>query len=230
MEKNKNYLNLKKFSFGLGIDLFGVADIGKIKKEFALSGRLLEKLDKAISLGLRLSAGILEEINCQPTRLYFYHYKTANALLDQLTFKVSNSIQKKGYLSVPIPASQIVNWQKQSAHLSHKKIAHLAGLGWIGRNNLLVNKGYGSQFRLSTILTDMPLKLDKPAKQNCAVCFNCLKACPAQAIKNEPSGFDYIKCFDKLKEFQKQRLVDQYICGACVNACGPELTRKALSL
>lgn len=230
MDKNKNYLNLKKFSLGLGIDLFGVADIEKIKKDFALSGKLLEKLDKAISLGLRLSAGILEEIDCQPTRLYFYHYKTANALLDQLTFRISNSIQKKGYLSVPIPASQIIDWQKQSAHLSHKKIAHLAGLGWIGRNNLLVNKDYGSQFRLSTILTDMPLKLDKPTAKTCTTCFNCLKACPAEAIKNEPLDFDRIKCFEKLKEFQKQRLVDQYICGACVNACGPKLTRKILSL
>lgn len=229
MDKNKNYLNLKKFSLGLGIDLFGAADIEKIKKDFALSGKLLEKLDKAISLGVRLSAGILEEIDCLPTRLYFYHYKTANALLDQLTFKISNSIQKKGYLSIPIPASQIVDWQKQSAHLSHKKIAHLAGLGWIGRNNLLVNNDYGSQFRLSTILTDMPLKLDKPTKQNCAACFSCIKACPAQAIKNEPTDFDHIKCFEKLKEFQKQRLVDQYICGVCVNACGHRLIRKSLS-
>jgi len=35
----------------------------------------------------------------------------------------------------------------------------------------------------------------------------------------ETKDFDFKKCFEKLKEFQKQRLVDQYICGVCVKVC-----------
>lgn len=219
MDRNKNYLDLKKISLNSGADLFGVADIRGIKNEFALSKNLLEKLDKAICIGVRLSEAVLEEICDSPTRLYFHHYRTLNSFLDQLALRITNYIQKKGYLVLPIPASQILDWQKQTAHLSHKKIGALAGLGWMGRNNLLVNKTFGSQFRLTTILTDMPLKLDKPAKDNCGKCGICLTVCPAAAIKDNPQDFDHIKCFEKLKEFQKQRLVDQYICGICVNAC-----------
>ena len=217
--KSRNYTALKKFSLGLGADLFGIASVNNIKKDFLLSKELQEKFDKAISLGTKLSWGILSEIKDAPTRLYFHHYRTANALLDQLAFKVSSYIEDKGYLAVPIPSSQILDWQNQKAHLSHRKIAHLSGLGWIGRNNLLVNEQLGCRFRLVTILTDMPLKLDKPVGKDCGDCRLCVKVCPAGAIRDNPSEFDYLACFEKLKEFQKQRLVDQYVCGVCVNSC-----------
>lgn len=222
MDGNKNYLILKRFCQDLGVDLFGVADIDKIKKGFLLSQKLLERFDKAISLGLRLSGSILEEIEDAPTRLYFHHYRTVNSFLDQAALKLCNYIQKKGFLAIPIPASQIIDWQEQKAHLSHKEIGYLAGLGWIGRNNLLVNKDLGSQFRLVSILTDMPLKTDKPIRKDCGDCKLCVKICPSEAIKENPREFDHMKCFEKLKEFQKQRLVDQYICGICVKVCKGE--------
>ena len=219
MVENKNYLILKKFCQEQGIDLFGVADIAKIKKDFMFSKQITEKLDKAICLGARLSTGILEEIESAPTRLYFHHYRTVNTFLDQIALKVANFIEKKGFRALPVPASQILDWQNQKAHLSHKKIGYLAGLGWIGRNNLLVNKNLGSQFRLVSILTNLPLKADKPVEKDCGGCKLCVEICPSQSIKEEPSDFDHTKCFEKLKEFQKQKLVDQYICGICVKVC-----------
>lgn len=218
-DKNRNYLDLKKFCLEGGADLFGVADIGKIKKDFMLAPDILKKVDKAVCLGVRLSGSILEEITDTPTRLYFHHYRTVNAMLDQTALKAANYIQKKGFVALPVPASQILDWQSQKAHLSHKRIGFLAGLGWLGRNNLLVNKNFGAQLRLVSILTDIPIKIDKPVKQDCAECCLCIKACPAEAIKKDPSGFDHKKCFEKLKDFQKRRLVDQYICGVCVNVC-----------
>lgn len=219
MDKNKNYFSLKKFCINQGVDLFGVADIRDIKKDFALSQKALGKLDKAVCLGVRLSGSILEEIQDSPTKLYFHHYRTVNMLLDQTALKLANIIQGKGHFAIPIPASQILDWQNQKAHLSHKKIGHLAGLGWIGRNNLLVNKKLGSQLRLVSILTNMPLKTDKPTKDNCATCRACIKSCPVGAIQDSSADFNHLKCFEKLKDFQKQRLVDQYICGVCVNVC-----------
>jgi epoxyqueuosine reductase QueG len=219
MDKNKNYLSLKKFCRDLGIDLFGVADIAKIKKDFMFSQSLLEKFDNAISLGVRLSKSVLEEIENAPTRLYFHHYRTVNTFLDQIALEASNYIQNKGYFSLPIPASQIVDWRNLKAHLSHKQIGYLAGLGWMGRNNLLVNKDLGAQFRLVSILTNMPLKVDGPTKEDCGRCIVCVTICPVQAIKESPLDFDHLKCFEKLKDFQKQRLVDQYICGMCVKVC-----------
>lgn len=219
MDKTKNYSTLKKFSQDQGIDLFGVAGIKDIKKEFQILKPLADSLDKAVCVGVRLSESALSEISDAPTRLYFHHYRTVNAYLDQTALKICNFIQRKGFKALPIPASIILDWENQTAHLSHKKLGVLAGLGWIGRNNLLVNEKIGSQFRLATILTDLPLKLDKPLKKDCGDCRLCVKMCPAQAIKESPSDFDHIKCFEKLKEFQRQKLVDQYICGVCVNLC-----------
>jgi epoxyqueuosine reductase QueG len=219
MKSPHNYLSLKKICNNLGIGVFGVADISKIKNEFMLSGRLIDTFDKAIVLGARLSWAVLEEIETHPTKLYFHHYRTLNAFLDQAALRLTNHIQDKGYAALAIPASQILDWENQKAHLSHKKIGVAAGLGWLGRNNLLVNKKFGSQMRLVSILTNMPLKTDKPVKADCGDCYACVACCPAVAIKKTPVEFDHIRCFEKLKEFQKLRLVDQYICGICVKAC-----------
>ncbi len=225
MTKETNYQDLKKYSLEQGPDLFGVADISAIKKDFAISGELLKKFDKAVCLGMRLSEAILSEIKDVPTRLYFHHYRTVNVFLDQTALKLCNYIQREGFLALPVGASQIVDWQKQTAHLSHKRLGVLAGLGWIGRNNLLVNKELGSKFRLTSILTDMPLKVDKPVKTACGSCSRCISVCPAGAIKENQEDFEHQRCFEKLKEFQKKKLVDQYICGVCVNACKEDKQR-----
>lgn len=219
MDKNKNYLALKKICINEGLDLFGVADISQIKNEFQISPKTLQNLDRAICLGLRLSQAILSEMEEKPTKLYFHHYKIINSFLDQVALKLGNIIQKKGYAALAIPATQIIDWEKNTAHLSHRRLGVLAGLGWIGRNNLLVNKELGSQFRLVSILTDMPLKIDQPVKNTCNKCMLCVSICPSGAIKESPLDFDQVKCFEKLKSFQTQRQVEQFVCGVCVNMC-----------
>lgn len=219
MDKKQAYSQLKEFSLGLGLDLFGVADISRMKKEFVLSSRALEGLEWAVCLGARLSGKVLEELLEAPTRIYSYHYRTVNIFLDQCALRVCAYLQSKGYSALPIPATQIVDWKEHRAHLSHRHVAVAAGLGWIGRNNLLVNDKFGSQLRLVTILTDMPLEPDKAEDRDCAACRLCVEVCPAQAIKENSADFQRFKCLEKLKEFQKQRVVDQYICGVCVNAC-----------
>lgn len=226
--EDKNYQELKQFCADNGADLFGVADISKIKDEFNLSKELIEDLDKAVCIGVRLSRRILNDIEKAPTKLYFHHYKTANFFLDQLIFKLANRIQQKGAAALAIPASQIVDWQKQSAHLSHKKLGILSGLGWIGRNNLLVNPKLGSQFRLATVLTNLEIKSDKPQDLDCADCHDCIKVCPVGAIQERKEDFKHLLCFEKLKEFQKSNIVGQYICGICVKACQmkPELKER----
>jgi epoxyqueuosine reductase QueG len=151
---------LKQFAEGLGISLFGIADIRPIKKEINFSNEILKDLDYAISIGIRLSGAILEDIKDFPTKIYYHHYRQMNMALDQLALKVTNFIQDRGFTALPVPASQIVDWEKQTAHLSHKKIGERAGLGFIGRNNLLVNPKIGAQFRLVTILTNMQIEPD----------------------------------------------------------------------
>lgn len=210
---------LKKFCKEECIDLLGVADITSIKKEILIKDSLLKKMDRAICLGITLSKTVLEEIENRPTKLYFHHYRMVNVFLDQAALRLARLIQNDGFLALSIPASQIVDWQSQTAHLSHKKIGVLAGLGWIGRNNLLVNDKFGSQFRLVTLLTNAPLATNRPLKRDCGDCFACISVCPVSAIKKTAEDFEHQKCFTALKDFQKQHIVEQYICGICVKAC-----------
>lgn len=219
MDKDRNYLDLKKFCLDEGIDLFGVGDISKIRDEFKISPKISENLDKAVCLGVMLSAAVLSEIDIVPTKLYFHHYKIVNSFLDHIALRLCNIIQKKGFLALAVPATQIIDWEKNIGHLSHRKLGVLAGLGWIGRNNLLVNEKLGSQFRLASILTNMPLKIDEPSKKDCGSCKLCVKICPSGAIQESPQDFNNVKCFEKLKSFQAQRQVEQFVCGICVNVC-----------
>jgi len=217
--EDKNYKQLRKFCLDRGADLFGVADISKIKDGFNLPEPLINDLDKAVCVGVRLSSQIFNDIEDAPTKLYFHHYRTANFFLDQLSFALANEIQRRGARALPIPASQIVDWQKQSAHVSHKELGVQAGLGWIGRNNLLVSPKLGSQFRLATVLTNLKIQIDKPLDLDCGDCYECIRVCPVGAITEKKEDFKHLLCFEKLKQFQKSNIVGQYICGICVKAC-----------
>jgi epoxyqueuosine reductase QueG len=217
--EKENKERLKKHAFELGVNLFGVADITAARDEFNLDKKLRENFHRGISLGRRLIDSVLEDIIDRPTPLYFHLYRQVNFFLDRAAFLLSDHIQDMRYKALPIPASQIIDWERHQAHLSHKKVGRLAGLGWIGRNNLLVNPDFGAQFRLVTVLTDMPLEPDKPIEADCGECFRCLSFCPAGAIKDEKEDFDHKGCFEKLKEFRRLGLVSQFICGVCVKAC-----------
>jgi epoxyqueuosine reductase QueG len=78
--------------------------------------------------------------------------------------------------------------------------------------------------RLVTVLTNMPLEAGEPLKDDCGVCRRCLKKCPAGAIKEKLEDFDYMACYEKLREFRKSGIVGQHICGVCVKACFPKKT------
>lgn len=218
-ERKQNCEQLKRFVLKLGLSLFGVADITKIKKEFLLDDELKTKFDWALSFGKRLLDPVMDDIKDRPTPLYFHHYRQLNFFLDRAAFLASFFIQEKGFQALPIPASQVIDWENQRGHLSHKKIGHLAGLGWRGKNNLLVSPKWGARFRLVTVLTDMPLEADMPMDEACGKCRKCLDVCPAQAINERREDFDHWACFEKLKEFRKEGIVGQYICGICVKAC-----------
>jgi epoxyqueuosine reductase len=218
----KNRAALEVLSRDLGLSLFGVADIGEIREEFDLPVATRRRFPLALSLGFRLSDSVLDDLKDRPTAIYFHHYRQANALLDRAALLVAVHLESRGARALAIAASQIIDWERQRGHVSHKKIGLMAGLGWIGRNNLLVNPRFGSRFRLVSVLTDMPLDADSPLEFGCGECRACLAVCPAGAIKEKREDFDHLGCFATLKEFRRSGLVPQFICGVCVKACrGP---------
>jgi len=223
MSAEKNTESIKAMAAEMEFSLCGVADITNVRQEFHLGLDFVSRFDRAISLAKRLLDPVIEEIKDRPTLLYFHHYRQLNFFLDRGAFLLSSRIQDRGFQALPIPASQIIDWDKQRSHVSHKIIGRLAGCGWLGRNNLLVNPQLGSRYRLVTILTDMPLDPDEVLDRDCGECLACLETCPAQAIKENKEDFDHRACFDMLKEFRRQGVVGQHICGVCVKACkGPK--------
>jgi len=81
--------------------------------------------------------------------------------------------------------------------------AHLAGLGWIGKNCLLVTPEEGPRVRWTTVLTDAPLQVTgKPMEERCGDCEACIAICPVKAFTGEPfrenesreARFDAGKC------------------------------------
>lgn len=219
----KNHQELRAFALGLGFDLSGVADITAMRGGFLFEPATRERFGLAVSLGKGLSGAVLDDIRDRPTALYFHHYRQTNAFLDRGALVVADHIQKRGFGALAIAASQIIDWEGQRAHVSHKHVGRAAGLGWFGRNNLLVNDRLGSRFRLVTVLTDMPLEPDAPLERDCGACRACAAACPAGAIKETREAFDHKACYETLKDFRKKGYTSQFICGICVRDCrGPK--------
>ncbi len=224
MEKEENYVFLKEFALKEGIFDFKVCEIEDLIPYFDYLP--YEKI-KYLKYGISIAAIVLEEIlntlEDHPNRIYLHHYKNLNYYLDRVSLKISFKIKEMGYKAFPVPASQIIDWEKQRAHLSHKMVAKKAGMGWIGRNNLIVHPERGAKIRLSTVLTDMPLKTDKPIEGECKSCRKCIEICPAKAIGESYKDYDMKKCLEKLKEFAKKYgFGSQYICGLCVKVCDGE--------
>ncbi len=200
---------------------FGVCRISDIKTDdFLLPEKTIQDLPNALGIALPLSPAVLGTLEDHPNQLYEHHYRQVNFALDRLALDLATLTQDLGAQTLPIAASQLVDWQNQRGHLSHKRIAVSAGLGWLGRNNLLVTPRFGAQIRLVTILTDLGLEPDRPIENGCGSCRACVAACPARAIGETAAEFKHLDCFALLKEFQSKRYVSQYICGLCVRACG----------
>lgn len=89
--------------------------------------------------------------------------------------------QIAGYLNVIYPGAQH-RACVDSAPVFERELAHRAGLGWFGKNTMLINTHRGSWFLIGALLTTVEFDRDQPAEGGCGTCRRCLDACPTGAI------------------------------------------------
>jgi len=211
---------LKTLAHTLGADIVGFCDLGQSPVP------TLPHLRYAMSLGVKLSDGVLKTIDDAPSFVYFQHYRTANALLDNVAFRLARKIEELGGESLPIAASQSLGKNNPYRGIyPHKSAAVLSGLGFVGKSGLFLSEQYGSKIRLATVLSSIPFTAELPVIENgCGTCNVCQKACPAGAIFGEKPtvngqrNFDAEKCSKYMKE-HFQDIGRGSVCGICIKVC-----------
>lgn len=114
-----------------------------------------------------------------------------------------------------------------SAPVMERAWAKRSGLGWIGKNSLLLNREAGSYFFLAELIIDLELNYDGPIKDYCGTCTACMDACPTDAIP-EPYVVDGSKCISYFTIELKEEIpsdvhgkFDNWIfgCDICQEVC-----------
>lgn len=114
-----------------------------------------------------------------------------------------------------------------SAPVMERVWAKEAGLGWVGKNSLLLSKKKGSYFFLSELVLDLDLDYGEPTIDHCGSCTACMDACPTDAIPN-PYVVDGSKCISYLTIELKTEIPSEFTgkmenwifgCDICQEVC-----------
>ncbi len=223
---------IHKLSKKLSINYFGISDLS-IAKDFIINqgGNILEEFKFCISIGIILPNSIVDQLPLRSNRAVavnyrFHAYEIINSRLDNNTSILCSYIQELGYKAMPIIAAERYDDERICAVFSHKLGAHLSGLGWIGKNCLLITPINGPRVRLSSILTNAPLTpTGQPMDEKCGDCFECVDICPVKAFSGrnfkheEPREMrlNAQKCHDYFMQMKNKG--DIQVCGMCLYTC-----------
>ena len=187
------------------------ATIVKVVDISMLSKQETKEYSKAFLIGIALEPGYLLRQSLEET-IDHSGFGDAEHRVGELAEWLAEDIVRKGYLAYAQSDRNLINdfynEATRSSSLPHKKIAVMAGLGWIGKSNLLITPNYGSALSMCSVLTDLPIPTDNAPMltSQCEPCSLCRDICPTGAIHGiawEPG-------------IHRDRIVDIKICEGCL--------------
>lgn len=172
-------------------------------------------LPNAVLIGISINPEyikmVFESPNYVPTHEdeYVQTENKAGEIADTLAQLLTN----KGYKAISqsdsgLLAENVFNFETKESVLPHKTVALLSGIGWIGKNNLLITPEYGAAQCLGTVLTDAPLEtvLHEPSTPKCDNCSICCDICDKKVLKGKTWA----------TTVSRDEIVDVYGCSVCV--------------
>ncbi|NQY63130.1 MAG: tRNA epoxyqueuosine(34) reductase QueG [Alteromonadaceae bacterium] len=210
---------IKSWGQELGFDQVGITDIDLSEHESAFTdwinknyhgnmnymerhGLMRARPDELVAGSIRVISARMNylptdakfaKILKQPEHAYISRYalgrdyhKLMRKRLKQLGEKIKQHCEKFNYRPFV-----------DSAPVLERPLAEKAGLGWVGKHSLVINKQAGSWFFLGELLVDIPLPCDSKVDNDCGTCVSCLKICPTGAIV-EPYVVDARRCISYL--------------------------------
>ena len=163
---------------------------------------------------------------------YRHYSDIANKKLEAIGFGLAQQLEESGYKAY-IPPGGLADREKLMSFFSHKIAANLSGLGWIGKNNMVINPDYGPRLSFATVLTDAPLPATGQAlKDGCGECRECVDICPPHSYTGivfdsaQPREARYNAhlcesyCQGQLKALGvKDMQASGHVCGLCLYVC-----------
>lgn len=147
---------------------------------------------------------------------YSKWYNKLNQALNKSSFDLAEQMEG---ISIPATLGGLVNEVKHvedyySLCVSHRVSAELSGVGWRGKNSLIVNPIYSCAIRLASVIIPKKIPATSAIKSNCLHCEACVKAC------------SFIRHMNKLENYREQCRIyisalglDEEVCGKCIKAC-----------